>query len=430
MSIIGSGIVALRKNDVSNNLLNLIDYYYHGGATLFYQKFYLFNNVYYICWTTNRNDLDGYVCTLENNVFSDSVLAREGETGDCDAHYISSMILDDSGYIFVARQLGDTDTAPYNIIVNRSDAPEDISAFSLFQNIEDGNLDQHTYCTFGKVGSTIYMIARSNLNRFKVFKLTDGGASFDSGYNFVQLSDPSGQSGKEYKLVLNNSDENKLGLVVMFNDNTETTNCFVKVGYVETTDGITWSNMDGTYSKNIVTNGEIDYSEFETNCMLYKADNWPTTVNGEHFMAIDGFIYNSNPYFLMDSGKASSPAVRGSIDYDNLRIIYYDGEFVRVKSVPTSISRLPEQRDFRDRQLYHFTHDGQRFVMFVISDDKKSVNKWISSDLDSWTDLGRVMHHDTYEFCFLQSPYNDNKRLLMALRSTDGSYCNLLVHCY
>lgn len=370
---------------------------YCTGHMNYFSRMYYVNGKYYIAWTKNHdtpNNLDSMICTFDGSIFSESGTARAGTDGDIDAHALANLIVDDNGYIYSARTQAD---AINNLIIARSDAPYDPSSFTTFQTfIGEGG---HVYPYFVKIGTNIFLIVRGDSDAlFAVYKkgLTD--ETFAAKYDIIQTNT---DDDKSYKCVCRTETENKIGLAVMYRDTlVGTTRTYMRLGYVESIDGVTWYNAGHTWSKDVVTNGYITTAEYLTNCIIEYTD----TTEDEHWFAFDGFLLNNVPYFLVEYGTASGTVY--TIDLTEISVRYWSDDAWQKKVIPASITGMPLTRSYGEKQLYHLTHDGSKFLLFVLATDYLSIKKYSSTDLNTWTDHGEILRNQTYKYGLLGSCHN------------------------
>jgi len=385
-------------------------------------RLYYANGKYYFSWYKlpgSPNNYDGMICTYDGDRISENKLARAGTDGDDDSHDYTAIIVDDNGYIYACRNTSDD---LKEVKIAKSDNPYDISSFTIIQTITHGvnevSLDGHAYPCFQKIGTDIFLILRNDLPGYRIHKkgLTDN--TFSDGYRFCEIPD------KCYGCLLRNSAENKIGMGTMIRQQIGAYT-YRQLGYIETTDGVTWKNAGGTWSKNVVTNGYVTDAEIIANCIIeYNPD-----PNEDHWFAIDGMFVNGVPYLLVEEGYASDPPVATTIDYSDINIRYWDGEWKK-KSIPDSITNIPYSYNYAFRVLYHFSHDGDKFILFTLSQDYETVTKYSSLDLITWTEIGNVFNFSGLIYSLGGSCLNRNDLAFFGTHKTGFTNFSIVFHKY
>jgi hypothetical protein len=373
----------------TNNILNLdYNYTYNPGTMGYFSRIYYANGEYYLAWTKlkgNPNNDDNMVCTFDGTQFSTSVVGRAGGENDVDGHAVASLGIDNNGYIYMARTESDTTN---NLIISRSDNPYDITSFSVFQTFtgEGG----HIYPYFAKIDNDLFLIVRgASDSLFAVYKkgLTD--ETFAALYNIIQINTT---DDKSYKSVCRTEIEDEIGMFVMWRDTTTTSRPYRRLGFIKTTDGVTWGNVDASWSKNVVASGYITVAELITNCIIENS----LTEEDDHFFCFDSFRVGNIYYGLVEEGKAAG--VVYNINISSINIRYYDGSIWQKKVIPASITNAPYTRSYADKVLFHLTHDGTQFILFVLSTDYKTITKYTSVDLDIWSSGQTIYKNGTYGY--------------------------------
>ena len=367
----GFGIKNMPFEDLEGNALN-VDNNTATASYPFYSLGYYYNNKNYFTYHKGGGERettdpgfgnDGMIFTVDTDGnLSDNYICREGEDTDNDAtHSSTSIILDNSGFIYAVREDINTTNHNTDLIITKSDAAEDITAFTDFQTITGS----YCYPQFVKVGADIFLLARESNVNLDVFKLSEG--------TFSKLGSIGNISTKLYKLVLPNKDENKINLIIM-NRASASSNMMFEVYYLESTDGETWSNIEGTWSKDItggnITDGELD------NFAYYQG-----TDSDNRFVEY-GFVLGGVPYFLVKEGDWAS-AIIGETDYTALTVVHWTGSAWErdVLNFVTPYSTLNSAKC-----PVIFTHDGSQFVCYHMPfADNKKIYKYVSDDCETWT---------------------------------------------
>lgn len=392
---------------------------YCTGHMNYFSRMYYANGKYYIAWPKDHDtpdNLDNMICTYDGTDFSDSIVGRAGTDGDIDAHALANCIVDNNGYIYMSRTQAD---AINNLIIVKSDNPYDISSFTTLQTFagEGG----HIYPYFVKIGTDIFLIVRgADDSLFAYYKKGLADETFAARQNIIMTNDT---VDKSYKTVCRTETEDEIGIFVMWRDTTTTTRPHRRLGFIKTSDFITWSNAAGTWSKDVVTNGYITTAEYIANTIIEIS----LTEEDEHWFSMDGFRHNDIYYGLVEHGTASGTVY--TINLTEISIRYYSGGAWQKKVIPAIISGMPMTRSYGEKQLYHLTHDGSKFLLFVLATNYLSIKKYSSTDLDTWMDHGEILRNSTYYYGHLGSCHN--KFDLARFGMDNGTdWANFLVYKY
>lgn len=161
----------------------------------------------------------------------------------------------------------------------------------------------HAYPIFSTIGSDIFMFTRSGVSAMEdgIVKSSDGGTTWGA---VVQVLDLSGiDFHRAYFRGLHHA--TKLVYLILLRE--ETPGIFSKIYYIESTDGVTFRNIDNSFSKN-VTSGAITRAEMDTNFAVLG------TIGGTDVHLKAGFITPSG----VVGGYTNSEAT-------NYQFFYRDG---------------------------------------------------------------------------------------------------------
>lgn len=414
-------VTGLFADNINKRINRTPRHVYATAMHAYHCRTYYYNGKYYIVWMALNSATEKYnamICTFDGTNFSDSYVAIAGVADEIDSHSLPAVIVDDNGYVLVSRAKGDLS---HNLYVAKSDNPEDISAFTTIQTL---TLCYHNYSRHHKVGTDIYMIARDSVD-YSIYSICKKGLADDTysaPVRFVNVTDIASQLG--YIVSLRNEAENKIGLACQYLYDDSGNRNEPLMGYIETVDGVTFSNAAGTWSKDVVTDGFITADEFAANCILYD----PVDLD-DHNMCTDGFILNGVPYLLVEIGHDSSTSLDTYVDFTSLTIRYFSGGSWQTAIFP--YSGMPFSRQFSEPQRFHFTHDGTNFVMFVWDSTFKTLHKYSSADLASWTDNGEVLSLTTIcdrKAAFMGSCINRFDLMQMSFYDDGGG--DLMVYKY
>tara|TARA_R110002012_G_scaffold321174_1_gene547901 strand:+ start:10038 stop:11288 length:1251 start_codon:yes stop_codon:yes gene_type:complete len=247
-------------------------------------------------------------------------------------HPTPLLIIDDLGYIYVIQN--SFHVSPFNLW--RSDNPEDISSFSLI-----GQFDTD--------GAYLTMISQNNTNA--VFVTRNSLASSDgfhqsilevnlltAAYTKTQLTyaDYNTTGIRHYPLFTYHKVGNSNIYYGFINHRRDSDLTYLKVSAWKSTDLVTFSNLDETFSKDVVSNGVLTNAELEANFKFVESstnDLNRTIFQGAIQVDDDIYVaYNANNEIKIEkylSGSATPSDtytfptdIRGSFLYWNTTKIF------------------------------------------------------------------------------------------------------------
>lgn len=138
---------------------------------------------------------------------------------------------------------------------------KNVQALSIVPN-------NQSYPAPSRIGNDIFVFSRgSGANRDIITKSTDGGATWGTSYQVVQSETSLPNLHRLY--FRNIYHPTKLIYFILLRE--EISGLFSKIYYIESTDGVTFRNINNTFSKNIVSSGTITRSELDNNCYVLGA---------------------------------------------------------------------------------------------------------------------------------------------------------------
>jgi hypothetical protein len=207
------------------------------------------------------------------NTHSPSVGVGPGTLNATDAHAAPSIIVANSGHIIVAHEkLTGTGSSAHNseIQIKKSDYAEDISSFSLAEETISGcaypnllkNNSGHLFLVV-RYGSALI----TNHYRTRIFKSIDNGANWDNGY-IISSVYKSGENRWAYSSSIRSSTSMGLHLTINSLYYDVSPHSYPDSYYLCSDDGITWRNVDNSYSKDIVNTGYISRTELDAHFLV------------------------------------------------------------------------------------------------------------------------------------------------------------------
>lgn len=205
-------------------------------------------------------------------------------------HPAPLLIIDDNGYIYVIQN--EFHVTPFNLW--RSDNPEDISSFSLI-----GQFDTD--------GAYLVLVKQDNTDAVFVTRSGDANSGgfhqsilqvnlLDASYTKTQVSiaDYSTTDIRHYPLYQYRKVGNSTTYFGAIQDRRDSDLKYLKVSLWKTTDFVNFSNLDGTFTKDVVTNGAITVQELEDNYKFIQSntnDNNISILNS--IIQVDDDLYVS-----------------------------------------------------------------------------------------------------------------------------------------
>jgi len=276
----------------------------------------------------------------------------------------------------------------------------------------------HSYPNFAVIGSTIFLELRGSLTNgngpledARLYKSTDNGTTWDAGIKFIS-TDSTVLVERPY--VMSVHDPAKICYVItMRNDGAGK---FTHMFYIESSDGITFTNRSGSFSKNVVADGFITRADL-VNC---RADFDP--ANGDILC------------------KAAVKTATGNIVSINnhsttgYRITYYTGGVWATKtlSIPTYVAagHAPSYRaDFFGLYSYSDTHFV--FWRIEIRGGFNVVVQYETTDFFDTIDAGTIVSASNKNHEQLQCTFNvTGAGKIVIAANVLGEYNNLFIYEY
>jgi hypothetical protein len=232
----------------------------------------------------------------DTEVLSESYGVSPGIPGATDCHAHGSLIVADDGHIIVVHErLRNTSSSGHNgnYQIKRSVNPEDPSAgFTLVHETGSGNCYPHIWKTANgdlfvssRYGSDYYY----DHYRIMFYKSTDNGLTWNTGNIVVNFG--TARNYWAYHARITQSDSDGINLAVNRCDRDPGygyPDCY----YLNSEDGETWTNIDGSFTKNIITDGPLTCDEMDSHCLVqHLPGNNEVTSLGSGCFSPSGNIY-------------------------------------------------------------------------------------------------------------------------------------------
>jgi len=328
-------------------------------------------DIYETWWvTTGKGDgtRPAMVRTVnDKGVVSDSYQVISSIAGADDEHIVGYLTIDNNGYIYVAKEYGPNHISPVHVA--RSDLPMDITGGFTVIDEFTGN---YSYPFLLKTGGDIIMVARDNPWNLHTWKKGLEDSSFT---DIGSINEHTG--GRNYPYAIKNVDEDTVWITLQILGSNPPEIGFNKIFVLKTTDGETWSNVDGSFSKDI-TIAEISEAELDANFLLV------SSVLDDSVFCSGGFIEDGTPKLLVEEGTAVTVGgVEGWRDTDTLAVYHYDGGWVRTQ-IRTGITILSRHDSYMHNGTY-LTYNDDEYIIFSYKDNDNTIlEKWTSTDFVTW----------------------------------------------
>jgi len=271
--------------------------WYHEGT---YRRMY-FTYFGRVNWSADRPPVE-YVTNylsfydIDGEYFAEPVNLGVEHADIADAHIHAFPVVSDDGYIsvlyeegFAARGWGGNDGHNSPIIHQRSDNPEDISAFTNNGAVTPGGM---SYPHVWKLSNgNIYGMYRGNTHHSVMIHYSD-----DNGANFKSMAGAANQvttvatvtntDSYAYFMQVGSHPDHGLNIVIMDWDHTPDPDTVDNLYFLHSNDGITWENVNswkgsgaGEFSKNVVTVAAITQAELDANCKVPAGTGTPLGYN-------------------------------------------------------------------------------------------------------------------------------------------------------
>ncbi|MCD4707572.1 MAG: BNR-4 repeat-containing protein [Candidatus Sabulitectum sp.] len=270
--------------DISNG------YYYSTGSSGHNPQAITASNfgpqIYYYSGTHNRTyflwmQRGGAGYSIENMVLfydhnteelSDSYGVGPGISGATDCHAHGALVVADDGHIIVIHEkLSNTGSSGHNTQyqIKRSINPEDPSGgFSMVHQTISGNCYPKIWKT---ANGDLFVSSRYGSNsyydhyRIMFYKSTDNGLTWNAGNIVVNFG--TAKNYWAYHARITQSDNDGIHLAVNRCDRDPGygyPDCY----YLNSEDGENWANIDGSFTKNIITDGPLTSDEMDSHCLV------------------------------------------------------------------------------------------------------------------------------------------------------------------
>jgi hypothetical protein len=245
----------------------------------------------------------------------------------------------------------------------------------------------------------------------KLYKSTDNGSTWDNGVTICNTNISVGYFERPYCLSV----YSKTKLVFMFTMRNDSANSFSHNYYVESLDGVTFTNKSGSFSKNVVSSGYITRAELDANYLAY-------TNSGTDVMCKAAVI----------TGSGLSVSVHNYLN-SGYKVLYYSGGTWQTKTlnIPAYVAAGHDSA-YRADFMVLYPYSDTRFVLWRI--EKRSgynvVVKYETTDFFDTIDAGTVVSSATMNHEQMQGTFNinDASNIVITANQLGSSYNNLFIY--
>jgi len=270
------------------------------------------------------------------------------------------------------------------------------------------------------LGSNIFLLVRGNytygngiFEDSRLFKSTDNGNTWDSGVVILNTNTSPGHWERPYCTSI--YDPNKLRYIISRLDDSSV--LYTHAFYVESTDGITFSNISGSFSKNVVTSGAITQTELVQNYLLHSDPTYDVEVKA-CLKTSSGMVV-----------AALNDSITGYI------VAWSNGGVWNKKKLPIP-NYLPTGQTGTHRvDFFHlYSYSDSHFILWRI--EKRAgfdvVVQYETFDLFTTVDAGTIVSANNLKHELLHGTYNvnDASKIVITCNQVGAEYNKIFIYEY
>lgn len=241
-------------------------------------------------------------------------------TSSYDAHAIPTIQFDANGHIYMCNEKGDNGdgTTPEqhnsDFLIYKTGTAGVLSTITLWKTITGF----YAYPKLWVNGATIYAGARGtkaslSFTKWAINKSIDSGATWTE-YIVCELTGT--PTRRAYFNTVHNFDNNDLTLVL--NIRNEESASFESLSFMRSSDGITWSNAQGSFSKNVSTVAALTFAEIQNNMLVWGVNSAVRQVAFE-----GGCVKNGLVKLLISNSEIQPGPNNGNVKVKYLELRIY-----------------------------------------------------------------------------------------------------------
>ncbi|MCD4796819.1 MAG: T9SS type A sorting domain-containing protein [Candidatus Cloacimonetes bacterium] len=337
--------------------------------------------------------------SLENMVFyydhdteelSESYGVVPGTQGATDTHGHGAIIVADDGHIIVIHEkLWNAGPSAHNgeYQMKRSILPEDPSGgFELVHTTGFGNCYPKIWKTDNGdlfVSSRYGSDAWADHYRVMLYKSTDNGLTWDAGTVIVNFGTAANYWAYHSRIIQSDSD----GINIVINrvdrdPNYSYADCY----YLRSEDGVIWTNIDNSYTKDVSTQGSLNSTEMDNYYLVDHSNNVPAGIG-----LITGCISTSNNIYLAEMDGTMNPC--------GWFFMYWEDEEWQKIEIPNNNIRIVIWG--------MYSYSDEEFDIIVNNWATYEIERWKTTDKGlTWNIVEEITSNSDYDLYFLQMVMN------------------------
>lgn len=414
------------------------------GAGIYYDS--LYNRIYFTYFVPASLSGDtayNYVAQVDltSGDVSSGYKAISGGYNSNNSHGKASIIVNNLGEVLVAMDSVVAGNHNQGAIISYSDAG-DITNWTKatgtrLYDPEKGTKNSAYPTLYRLGGDSIVTIVRmggpsTDHHTISIFTSTDNGHSWPDGYTLCTLY-AADTVWRAYPMARTNRNNNKLGLIV--NERYSNLAPPSRIFFLESTDGgVTWENIDKSFSKDIVASDSITRSEMYTNFVI---DTSKSPDGKRHQVNAWNYAPNDSPYVLITHQTSNRDTSRiyfgywGGSSWTTKLVDVLHDSLKQDQPGPTAFGIYSYGADVHDIWITNKDNSA------AVSNDSLRFQRWRTTDKgDNWMLVEDLHPNTTYDSgpVFQWYPrfyFNDNYAMINANYLTlDNNSWDIIVYIY
>jgi len=347
-----------------------------------------------------------------------------GITETYDTHPKGVIDFDSNGHIYILQERGDdsVDTASghdTDWLLYKTTTPGDITTLTLLKTI----VGYWSYPILQVNSlSSIFLGGRGRsvgvtLDRWTIQVSNDAGANFNE-YEVIDT----GLGGEARAYVQRVANYYNNDIILALNPRRDSEGAFFAVYIIRSSDGITWTNWQQTFSKNVNSSGAISMAELDANCLIVEQEDT------DHVYDFDGGVFRGNELKLLITRASKEAVLPSGFAYETpieFRIYTYSSGW--------NYTALPEitpnyRHIWARERCWSLSSDGSTDYIYVIDNNDtnypfyeyKSNNNFLTYSIRKLTNFDNKIYYGSHIF---NCPSLD-KRLLILI-DVQGDFTDL-----
>ena len=246
-------------------------------------------------------------------------------TSSFDVHPIATINFDSNNNQYVLREKGKNSTTNSNghntdWVLHKTTVAGDLTSLAIVNTIS--GFYSYPMLWVDGDGTDIFIAGRgTSVANQRILNMSisdDGGTTFNS-YDVFNTNDTNVRS---YQHIIHSTSTAEK--IVGFNLRDDTNAGKIGVHLIKSSDGINWSNISDTFTKNVDTSGTISKAELDANCAIWLRASTDYNINFEGGVKKDGVVRVLISRSLLDDVVIDGNTYQ---TYKELRLYKYDGSW-------------------------------------------------------------------------------------------------------